>query len=479
MKHLLRDDLGGVQPSGSGASLLSLLVMSDIQVVDTVSPARCEWVELLAGDALWQPLLPMHRPYEALTHWAFAAHVDAARRNPRPAGSTRPYDLCLCLGDNIDNAQRNELDAFLDILDGGRTHLSARGGVHEPLVHAGAVTPRPDDSTAAWPYWCPEPGVADRWKPLGYPEVPGFVERASAELVSQGLGFAWACLPGNHDVMRQGMSLIEPDIERIATGSYKTLFRPDGFDPVDPMSLFVEAPAAFSRGADREVTALASRRAIGRQEWIEAHVQRGGAGYTAHHAQQGLTDAVIDTEHVRIIMLDTNHPAGDYQGSLGTAQLAWLEMQLSEVDQQPARIAVLASHHGSVSLVNTRGDDPLRQHADALTALAHRHLCVVAWLVGHRHQHEIRSHPGPNGGFWEISTGAIIDWPSQARSVEFIRHAGGALEIVCTLVDHDAPPGSLAHLHHDLAWRYAGAQRARMQGQVLDGNVRLLRRQGL
>ena len=453
--------------------------MSDIQVVDTVSPARCEWVELLAGDALWQPLLPMHRPYEALTHWAFAAHVDAARRNPLPAGSTRPYDLCLCLGDNIDNAQRNELDAFLDILAGGRTQLSARGGVHEPLVLAGATTPRPGDTTAAWPYWCPEPDVADTWKPLGYPEVPGFVERASTEVVSQGLGFAWGCLPGNHDVMRQGMSLIEPDIERIAIGSHKALFRPEGFDPANPMGLFVDAPADFSRAADREVPALASRRAVGRQEWIEAHVQRGGAGYTAHHVQQGMTDAVIDTEHVRIIMLDTNHPAGDYQGSLGAAQLEWLEAQLSEVDRQPGRVAVLASHHGSVSLVNTRGDDPLRLHADALTALAHSHACVVAWLVGHRHQHEVLPHPGPNGGFWEISTGSIIDWPSQARSVEFIRHAGGALEIVCTLVDHDAPPGSLARLHHDLAWRYAGAQRARMQGQVLDGNVRLLRRQGL
>ena len=474
MQHLLRDDLGGVQPSGSGASLLSLLVMSDIQVMDTVSPARCEWIELLADEPLWQPLLHMHRPYEALTHWAFAAHVDAARRHPQAPGSTRPYDLCLCLGDNIDNAQRNELDAFLDILAGGRTQLSARGGVHQPLVRAGAGIGGPNDSTASWPYWCPEPGVADTWKPLGYPEVPGFVERVSAELVSLGLGFAWACLPGNHDVMRQGTSWAEPDIERIATGSHKALFRPDGFNPVDPVGLFVDAPAAFSRGAGREVPALASRRAVGRQEWIGAHVERGGAGYTAQHAQQGMTDAVIDTEQVRLIMLDTHHPGGDYEGSLGTAQLEWLDAQLSEVDAQPGWLAVLCSHHGSVSLTNTRGDDPQRQHANALTAVAHRHACVVAWLVGHRHLHEVRPHPGPNGGFWEISTGSVIDWPSQTRSVEFIRHTGGHLEIVCTLLDHDAPPGSLAHLHHDLARRFAGAQCSRMQGQASDGNVRLL-----
>jgi 3',5'-cyclic AMP phosphodiesterase CpdA len=463
MKHLFRDDLGGVRPSGDGTSLLSLLVMSDIQVLDTVSPARCEWIELLADDPRWRPLLHMHRPCEALTHWAFAAHVQAARREPLARGSSRPYDLCLCLGDNIDNAQRNELDAFLAILAGGRTQLSARGGVHEPLARAGAP----------WPYWCPEPGVADLWKPRGYPAVPDFVERASATLVSEGLGFPWACLPGNHDVMRQGTSLPEPEIERIAIGAHKALFRPDGFDPADPLRLFVDAPATFSRGAGRAVPALAARRALGRHEWISAHVERGAAGYTAHHAQQGLTDAVIDTEHVRIVMLDSNHPAGDYQGSLGTAQLAWLDARLSEVDRQPGRLAVLASHHGSVSLVNKRGDDPLRQHADALTEVAHRHACVVAWLVGHRHLHEIRPHAGPKGGFWEISTGALIDWPVQTRSVEFIRHSGDRVEIVCTLIDHNAPPGSLAHLHHDLSRRFAGEQCARMQGRPQDGNVRL------
>ena len=465
--HFMRTGLGGVAPSGRGTSLLSLLVMSDVQVMDTVSPARCEWVELLAGEPRWQPLLHMHRPYEALTHWAFAAHVDAARRNPHAPGSTRPYDLCLCLGDNIDNAQRNELDAFLDILAGGRTQLSARGGVHEPATQAGA---------GPWPYWCPDAGVQDLWKPLGYPLVPDFVERAGAEVVSQGLGFPWACLPGNHDVMRQGTSLPEPDIERIAIGSHKALFRPDGFDPPDPLGLFVDAPAVFSRGPGRQVAPLDTRRAVGKREWIAAHVARGAAGHTSRHARDGNTDAAIDTEHVRIILLDTNHPAGDYQGSIGAAQLEWLDMQLSEVDAQPGRLAVLCSHHGSVSLTNTRGADPQRLLADALTVVAHRHPCVVAWLVGHRHLHQIRPHPGPKGGFWEISTGSLIDWPSQTRSVEFIRHAGGQLEIVCTLLDHAAPTGSLAHLHHDLARRFAGTECARMQGQPGDGNVRLLRR---
>ena len=174
------------------------------------------------------------------------------------------------------------------------------------------------------------------------------------------------------------------------------------------------------------------------------------------------------------ILLDTNHPAGDFKGSIGTAQLEWLESLLAEVDAQPGRLVVLASHHGSVLLTNTRGADPLRMHAAALTAIAHRHPCVVAWLVGHRHLHEIRSHPGPNGGFWEITTGSVIDWSSQTRAVEFVRHADGLLEIVCILQDHEAPEGSLAQLQHHLARHFAGDLWGRLQGRPEDGNMLLL-----
>ncbi len=466
MTHALQTDLGGVPPHGRGESLLSLFVLSDVQVMDTVSPARCEWVELLAGEPKWQPLLHMHRPYEALTHWALAAHVDRVRRQPVAPWSGRPYDLALSLGDNIDNAQANELEAFLAIVAGGRTQLSACGGVQD-APRAGGAGP--------WPYWCPDVAVDDLWKRQGYPAIPDFLARASAQVVSQGLGFAWASVPGNHDLMRQGTALPEPAIERIAVGEHKLLLRPAGFDPANPLTLFVNEPALFSDHGTRQVTPMSTRRAISKREWIAAHARCGAAGYSGSHAALGNTDTVIDTEHARIVLLDTNHPAGDYQGSIGAQQLEWLEQQLGEVDRQPGRICVLASHHGSVSLTNTRGGDPARHPADALTALLHRHHSFVAWLVGHRHLHEIKSHPGPKGGFWEISTGSLIDWPSQTRAVEFMHHGDGQVEVVCTLQDHGALSGSLAHWHLTLARRFAGTHIDRMQGMPGDGDARLLR----
>ena len=464
MRHLVRSELGGNAPTGKSECVLSLLLASDVQVMDSISPARCEWVELLANEPKWQPLLHMHRPYEALTHWALAAQVERARRDPLGPTSGRPYDLALFLGDNIDNAQHNELHAFLDIVAGGTTQLSAFGGVQDVL---------PDWGERPWPYWSPRAEVADLWKPQGYPAVPDFLERASAPLHSQGLGFAWTALPGNHDLMRQGTALPEPGIEAIATGGDKLLLRPQGFDPVDPLTHFVEDVAAFSRGGQRRIAASDTRRALNRQSWLAAIVERGASGFDASNVRSGRTDTAIEIGDARILLLDTNHPLGDYQGSLGKAQLAWLDDQLAEVGRQRGRFAVLASHHGSVSLTNTRGNDPGRQHADALFAVAHRHPCVIAWLVGHRHLQQIVPRPGPNGGFWEISTGSLIDWPVQTRAVEFIHHPKSGMEIVCTLQDHGAPAGSLAALHHRLCRQFTGTLAQSMQGHPEDRDVRL------
>jgi hypothetical protein len=251
------------------------------------------------------------------------------------------------------------------------TRLSAYGGVQDASAEL---------DSGPWPFWSPDAAVTDTVKPQGYPVVPDFLARASAEVCSLGLGFAFASVPGNHDLMRQGTALPEPAIEAIAIGDMKALCRPHGLAPADPLLHFVAHPAAFSAGGTRRVAPLATRRAVSKREWIAAHLAHGALGLDASSVQRDSADAVIDTEHVRIILFDTNHPAGDFQGSVGGTQLQWLEQRLTEVDREPGRLAVLASHHGAVSLTNSRGADPQRRHADALTTLLHRHPCLVAWL---------------------------------------------------------------------------------------------------
>jgi hypothetical protein len=197
---------------------------------------------------------------------------------------------------------------------------------------------------------------------------------------------------------------------------------------------------------------------------------------------------------------------GYYQGSIGARQFRWLEDRLAEVHSRhfdangrlvttgtTDRLVVLASHHGLDTMVNERQDptgleqDHPRIGAEALEALVHRFTNVVAWLNGHRHCNDVQPRPGPSGrtgGFWEISTAAIADWPCQSRLVELVSQAG-EVTILCTMLDADVPadPGQahgherLAALHRELAANdpYAGHGHG-AEGRQGDRNIALRRR---
>lgn len=454
----VRTDLGGTIPHGSGTTLISLAHASDAHVLDAVSPARAEWVELEGHDPLWHPLLHMHRPYDTLTAHALNAHVTTINE--------RGVDFAVFTGDNIDNAQRNELDAYLAIVAGGTAQLSAAGSAQDP---SSAAYPPP------WPFWSPDPAVDDAWRPLGYPAVDEFVERVSAPIESPGLAMPWTSIPGNHDLMRQGTALPTGPLEQIAVGAIKSLIHPTRLQPLDPLTLYLDEPEAFSCGPGFAVAADPLRRAIDRREWIAAHAAAGALGYGERETAAATIDTVIDTDHIRFVLLDTNHPFGDYQGSIGAAQLDWLDERLAEVEREPGRLAMVVSHHGADTLVNDRGGDDDRLLGDAFVAVVHRHPSVVAWLVGHRHINRIEARPGPSGGFWEITTCSIIDWPSQTRAIDVIRHADGTIELACTMLDHDDASDGLATLHRDLAHRFTTTGVAtRMAGRDGDADVRLV-----
>ncbi|MCX6521439.1 MAG: hypothetical protein NTZ21_12310, partial [Actinobacteria bacterium] len=77
--HLVpRTDLAPA-PTGEGHVLARLGHVSDLHVMDAVSPMRFEWIETMAHDPRWRPLLHMHRPQETLVPWAVAQHVDEVR----------------------------------------------------------------------------------------------------------------------------------------------------------------------------------------------------------------------------------------------------------------------------------------------------------------------------------------------------------------------------------------------------------------
>ena len=95
-----------------------------------------------------------------------------------------------------------------------------------------------------------------------------------------------------------------------------------------------------------------------------------------------------------------------------------------------------------------------------MRAVLHRFPNVVLWLNGHRHRNAVEFRRSPvreDEGFFEVSTAALADWPSQARLVELTANDNGTLSILCTMLDHaghadprlDDGLGRLAALHRE------------------------------
>jgi metallophosphoesterase (TIGR03767 family) len=477
--HLVREDLGAPGPAPrprTGRPLLSLVQVTDLQLADVQSPTRFEFLNRYFADPRYAEIVPVQRPQEALTAHAIDATLRTLNAVQGPVTGAAPQ-LVVTTGDAIDNAQWNEMQAFLALFDGG----PVRPGSGGPGYVGVQSLDWPDDF-----FWKPDGAGADGddlfRREFGFPHHPGLLERALREFSATGLRFPWLSCFGNHEALNQGVGTITPGLAKALVGGRKPLRLPANFDHDHALELFTERPEAFTAGPDVAIIADPGRRAITRRDFVEAHFRPGsrpfGHGFSDQNRLDGTAYYVYDTPAARLIALDTACLAGGAAGCIDHDQARWLEARLAEVHSSyrgrdgcevrtghDDRLVVVFSHHGIDTLTNTRGhaghggDPPLG--AGEILALLHRFRNVVLWLNGHTHTNAImarRDPADPARGFWEVTTCAIVDWPCQARLVEII-DAGGCLSIVCTMVDHDTPvaPRSLetsddlASLHRELA----------------------------
>jgi metallophosphoesterase (TIGR03767 family) len=501
--HLVRDDFGAAGAPGSGAPdpgrpLLCLVHITDLQLADVQSPARFEFLNARFADPRYAQILPVQRPHEALTAHA----VDATIRTlgaVRGQATGLPPQLAVTTGDAIDNAQWNELQAFLTLFEGGVV-VADSGGPH----YEGVQSP-------CWPgdiFWRPDgPGAGGPdffRREYGFPHHPGLLRRALREFAATGLGLPWLSCFGNHEALNQGVGRQTTGLASALTGSSKPTELPAGFDHDRALELFTDQPEAFMAGPSLAVTPDAYRRPITRRDFVDAHLRVGsrpfGHGFSERNRLDGTAYYAYDTPAARFIALDTSCLAGGAAGCLDWDQARWLEARLAEVHSayrapdggevatgHDDRLVILFSHHGTSTLDNGRcahagpGGEPALDAA-GLEALLHRFPNVVLWLNGHTHTNAIRPRRDPDDparGFWEVTTCAVADWPCQTRVVELVDH-GAYLSIVTTMVDHDTPtaPASLqttddlAALHRELAANVPWAVSA-LAGTAADRNTDL------
>jgi len=502
--HLLRDqlalpgDLGagdlvpGALPDGR-RSMFYGLVLADVQIVDTDSPAQ------VAKNAISDAAgfrLPAYRP-----HGELAAHLaDDVVRSAGAFAAPRPFDAALVLGDAVENGQHNELTWFLTVLDGGE--LTVDSGARDDVV-------------------------------------PGANNDAFDPFVAAGLpaGTPWVAVLGNHDFQVNGnfphgliaglyaldaevqgqvddvLTALDLTLPEVSTAGHHNAWfphalrgafaaRPDAW--FEPSQLGLDSLADL---APADVPADAEREGMDACGFVAAlHEAPGlptGHGYGDAHVLDctpWYTWDPVPGLPLRVLALALG-PIGtggdqgvlarpseagvlrdDLVGDPRFDQIAFLEAELARADDDDVALIVI-SHQPSWSLETKTGVAPLRvlgaidptvaalldrwisNPVEPMTATDLRRTLaasgrVIAHLAGHTHENDVRAicpdgtalgaddagrcGAGDDGavGYWEATTAAVVDAPHEARLVEIV-HVGGSLgALYLTLVDPREPAGS-------------------------------------
>lgn len=508
--HLLRTDL--VTPAsdrtGPRRSLLHMLHLTDQHVTDAESPLRLPFTRGLERTCTTTdlPAKSAHRHHEV----AAARIMDAMNARARAISFSpvtgAPIQAAITTGDNVDNAQQNEVDLHIGVMNGGLVEPFSGAPAYEGVQRSGDPQ-----------FWHPGGEVEDYLQTAhGFPVLPSFLDDATAPFEAVGVGVPWYTCYGNHDALIQGNFPLDDRalMDDLLVGDQLLTDFPELPEGANTCTLFGLMGGIAQEGGishlvgnspTMTVTADPRRTFADRRDWARKHLESpglpAGHGLSADNLGETETDSQLyytaDVGDTRWIVLDTTNPGGLSNGSIGSIQLQWLDDELTRADEEQ-KLVLLFSHHGLRSLDNDISVfptvfpddfsaptvDPVRRVARHVREVIDRHDCVIAWVNGHSHVNTIRPD---ETGFWDIGTAAHIDWPGQSRLVEVVDNGDGTLSIFCTIIDHagadDGHP--IADRAREVmmndplgGWR-GGAQRGvgdrgSGTGEVTDRNVELL-----
>ncbi|MGP4000382.1 TIGR03767 family metallophosphoesterase [Streptomyces sp. 8N706] len=460
-------------------ALASFVQFTDLHVVDVQHPLRSEFLR--------SELISSFRPQEALSVAGAVSLVERVNGLRGGPVTGAPLGFTMTTGDNTDNNAKSELDWFLTAMSGGRITPNTGDPRHyEGVQNSGLKL-----------YWQPDSPIRDTDKQLGFPQLDGFLEASIRSVDSPGLRMPWYSTVGNHDGLPGGcyapgknffadFAVGGRKLETISAGEAASLW-----DAVkkgrDPKGEGYEELLRTRTREMRSVTPDPERAPFTPHEYLKAHLDPRytgagpvGHGYTAADLAAGrLYYSFRISDDVLGISLDTTNSGGHYEGSLGTAQLRWLERTLDA--HQDSHVLVF-SHHTSKTMRNLRPDPARpaeRRHGgEELVALLKRHRNVLAWINGHSHKNEII----PHDTLWEISTASHVDFPQLARVIELVDNHDGTLSLFTTLVESAAPHRTdfadlsqtgLAALYRELSFNAPGSRTA-LAGEPGDRNTELL-----
>ncbi len=365
--------------------------ISDAQIMDEESPARLTWAAELVPSA-W-------RSYEAYSTHLLDGFVSTINRM-HAAGER--INWVVHTGDATDNAQQNELDWFITVMEGGP--IDPRSG--------------PDDRDADQR----PPPLLDPHEPF---EASGLYRMG---VHGDAPTIPWYAVVGNHDRFAQGTFPIVPDLLGRLVSPMPLPNRLGLLLPVRlvPTGSFTHSPITpghptptFEAHLPRFVTPNDQRRFITDRGFVTAHLnstsQPPGHGFSVDRPDRTWYSLEV-APGVRLIALNSARPlletpANVYsEGSISLAQFLFLERELERAVDRGEWVIVV-THHPSGSLRPEYGTAVLPA---GLRYTLGRFPCVKLHLAGHSHRNAVFDR----GGYLEIETGSTLDYPQQGRVIE-------------------------------------------------------------
>jgi len=367
------DDTPAPAPGPSPKLLLRFVHLADTQLSDDESPARLAAFDEVADGAFRPQEGHMCRMLNAGVRTINALHADT------------PLDFVLLGGDNTDNAQANELDWFMKILNGA------------PVVECDSAL---DDD----PVPGPDNDPKDRFAPVGL-DVP------------------WYWVTGNHDILRQGTFPIGGSKEPLGTESIGGTR--DWSQPGAPI-VKGTVPADPTRGFLAEAEQVGLIAGDGDGHGVDAAaVALGRAFYTFD----------VEGTPIRFFVMSTAALTGASKGLIRPADLDAVITPTLDKAFAEGKWVIVTSHHRSGSLSNgeefgigTKFDDALL--AAQWTEYLGGYDNVIMHLAGHTHRLMADAITPPGGhAYWEVVTPSLNDFPAQMRVIEIWDQDNGSLTI--------------------------------------------------